>query len=332
MSIEIVARRAQVSIATVSRVINDKTGVGPETAKRVRAAIQELGFVPNRTAKALVSGKSFILGMIVSDITNPFFPEIIRGFEDIAIQHGYEIITVSSNYDARRMEQCVHRLVQRSVDGVAIMTSEFDPMIIGQLTRINVPTVFLDVGTVSNRVSNVRVDYEGGIREAVKHLISLGHLRIGFISGPSTLKSATIRKEAFLNALREDGLGNCKDLLVESNHAIDGGFRAMEDLLPHQPTAVLTSNDLSAIGAMRAIRRAGLSVPGEISVIGFDDIQLSQFTDPPLTTVRLARADIAVAAFNALLHTGEKKNPLGYEVRVKTTLIIRDSTGRVSSK
>lgn len=327
MNIETVARRANVSIATVSRVINQRTGVSTETAKRVQAVLEEIGYVPNRTAKALVSGRSHILGMIVSDITNPFFPEIIKGFEDIAIQHRYEIITVSSNYDARRMEQCVHRLLERSVDGVAVMTSEFDPMIVEQLTRLHVPTVFLDVGTVSDRVSNIRVDYESGVREAVNHLIGLNHRRIGFISGPSALTSARIRRDAFLRALHDAGLGDQKELLAEGNHKIDGGFTAMERLLPHRLTAVLASNDLTAFGALRAVRRAGLSVPADISVIGFDDIQLSEFTDPPLTTVRLGRADIAVAAFTALVNNGGGNDAFGCEIPVKTSLVVRGSSG-----
>lgn len=312
------------SIATVSRVINNRGSVDPETAARVRAAINELGYVPNSTAKALVSGRSHILGIVVSDITNPFFPDIIQAFEGAAIQHGYEILTVSSHYDAGRMEQCIYRLIQRSVEGVAIITSEFDPVIIGKLTTLGVPTVFLDVGIVSRFVSNIRIDYEGGIRQAVSHLLQLGHRRIAFISGPEKLKSANIRKQAFLRSLHEASLSD--DLIVEGNHAIDGGLEAMSTLVERRPTAVLCSNDLTAIGAMRGIRRAGLSVPNDVSVVGFDDIQLSRFTDPPLTTVRLARAEIGVAAFQALVRTQNGNEFTGVEKQIETTLVVREST------
>lgn len=294
----------------------------------MREVIEELGYVPNRTAKSLVSGRSHILGVIVSDITNPFFPEMIKGFEEVAIKHGYEIITASSNYDSKRMEQCVLRLIQRSVDGVAIMTSEFEPAIITQLGRMHVPTVFLDVGTVSKWVSNVRVDYDRGIREAVAHILGLGHRKIGFISGPNDLKSAQIRKEAFLNALADSGVPEDQYMVVEGNHNVDGGLKAMEPLMRGHFTAVLASNDLTAIGALRGIRRAGCSVPHDISVVGFDDIQLSQYTDPPLTTVRLARAEIAGAAFDALLHAIRSVNgDSGIETQVSTSLVIRESTG-----
>jgi len=293
----------------------------------VREAIRELDYVPNRTAKALVSGRSHLFGVIVSDITNPFFPEIIQGFEEVAIGHGYEIMITSSNYDPHRMEQCVQRLIERSVDGVAIMTSEFDQAVMGQLTRLKVPTVFLDVGTVGKAVSNIRVDYERGIRQAVTHLIELGHERIGFISGPSTLKSARIRREAFLTALSDAGVANDDSLVIESNHAIDGGFFAMQKLIEANPTAVLASNDLTAIGALRAIRQAGLSVPGDVSVIGFDDIHLARFTDPPLTTIRLARAEVAAAAFEALLQSYNDRDAMGCETQVSTSLVVRESTG-----
>lgn len=324
MSIAEVARLAGVSIATVSRVINNSGKVDPETAARVQAAIRKLGYVPNGTAKALVSGRSNILGIIVSDITNPFFPDIIQAFEGVAIEHGYEILTVSSHYDAGRMEQCVRRLLQRSVDGVAIITSEFDPAVISRLTEVRVPTVFLDVGVVGKYVSNIKVDYESGIRQAVAHLVELGHRRIAFISGPSKLKSAKIRKQAFLRSLHDASLSD--DLVVEGNHAIDGGLEAMGQLMGRRPTAVLCSNDLSAIGAMRAIRRAGLSVPHDVSVVGFDDIQLSRFTDPPLTTVHLARADLGVAAFEALLCTHSRPDRHGIEKNIETSLVVREST------
>ena len=308
--------------------MNNGPGVGLETAARVREAIRELGYVPNRTAKALVSGRSHILGIIVSDITNPFFPEMIKGFEEVALEHNYEIITASSNYDSHRMEQCVRRLIQRSVDGVAIMTSEFDPVIIEQLCRLHVPTVFLDVGTVSPWVSNVKVDYEKGIRQAVVHLTSLGHRHIAFIAGPAGLRSACIRKEGFLRATEEAGAALSRCFIAEGNHAVDGGYAAMQRLLEECYTAVIASNDLTAIGALRAIRKAGFSVPRDISVVGFDDIQLSQYTDPPLTTVRLARGEIATAAFDALLHAiRSAKGDSGIETHVTTSLVVRESTG-----
>jgi len=327
MKIQEVARRARVSTATVSRTINNPSLVDPKTAKRVWKAIEELRYFPNSQARSLVSGRSRILGLIVSDITNPFFPELIKGFEDVAIRHGYEILISSTNYDSARMAICVRRMLERKVEGVAIMTSEMDKHLVDQFTHRNVPMVFLDVGPPGDRISNILVDYAMGINEAVKHLLSLGHRRIGFIGGPAGLKSARIRRIAFLRSLGHHGIDRDARLVEASDHTVDGGLAAMTRMLDSKcaPTAVLASNDLTAIGMMRAVRRAGLVVPRDISVVGFDDIRLAEFTEPPLTTVRLSRRDLADRAFDALLSELEGK-PRPPETKVETHLIVRETT------
>ncbi len=332
MSIREVAKRARVSIATVSRTVNNASTVDPKTAQRVREAIEELRYYPNRQARSLVSGRSRILGLIVSDITNPFFPELVKGFEDVAVQRGYEIMVSSTNYDSARMAHSVRRLIERKVEGVAIMTSEMDQPLIDQLERRKVPTVFLDVGSVRSLISNIRVDYAAGINQAVEHLLGLGHRRIGFISGPLGLTSARVRRSAFLECLAHAGVLKDEGLVEEGDHTIDGGLEAMTRLLDsrHPPTAVLASNDLTAIGALRAVRRKGWSVPDDVSVIGFDDIHFAEFTEPPLTTVALSRRELAEKAIYALLQHLDPEQPgepaHGAEYTVTPALVVRDST------
>jgi len=330
MGIREVAKRARVSIATVSRTLNKPSAVDPETAERVRRAVDELRYYPDRQARALVSGRSHILGLIVSDITNPFFPELVKGFEDAALHRGYEIMLSSTDYDPVRMAQCVRRMIEWKVEGVAIMTSEMDQPLIDQLVRRKVPTVFLDVGAVHTLISNILVDYAAGIDEAVRHLLALGHSRIGFISGPIRLKSASIRRSAFLDCLERAGLLEDVELVREGDHTIDGGLEAMTKLLEvaGPPTAVLASNDLTAIGAMRAVRRIGWSVPDDVSVVGFDDIRFASFTEPPLTTVALSRRELAEKAIHALLDAvgrGEQAS-LGTECVITPSLVVRYST------
>lgn len=324
MSIREVAKRARVSIATVSRTLNNPSAVDPDTAERVRKAVDELRYYPDVQARALVSGRSRILGLIVSDITNPFFPELVKGFEDAALDRGYEIMLSSTDYDAVRMAQCVRRMIERKVEGVAIMTSEMDQPLIDELVRRKVPTVFLDVGTVHALISNILVDYAAGIDQAVDHLLGLGHRRIGFISGPVRLKSASIRRSEFLAYLERAGLLEDVELVRESDHTIEGGLEAMTSLLDAQdpPTAVLASNDLTAMGALSAARRLGWSVPEDVSVVGFDDIRFASFTEPPLTTVALSRCELAEKAIQALLNNTQ----FGSECLVKPTLVIRGST------
>lgn len=332
MSIHDVAKRAKVSIATVSRTLNNPSAVDPQTAERVRKAVEELRYYPDRQARSLVSGRSHILGLIVSDITNPFFPELIKGFEDVALQHGYEIMVSSTDYVSTRMALCVRRMLERKVDGVAIMTSEMDQPLIDLLVRRKIPTVFLDVGSVHSLISNIQVDYESGINQAVEYLLALGHERIGFISGPLSLKSARIRRTSFLDCLRRKGVLENEDLVTEGDHTIDGGLAAMGRLLERRkpPTAVLTSNDLTAVGGLRAVRRLGLTVPEDVSVIGFDDIHFAEFTEPPLTTVALSRRELAEKAIHALLrhiepHAGDKPAH-GTEYRVTPALVVRESS------
>jgi LacI family transcriptional regulator len=332
MSIRDVAKRAKVSIATVSRTINNPSAVDPATADRVRKAVSDLRYFPDSQARSLVSGRSRILGLIVSDITNPFFPELVKGFEDVAIHHGYEIMVSSTNYDSARMALCVRRLLERKVEGVAIMTSEMDQPLIDQLVRRKVPTVFLDVGSVHAFISNIQVDYASGINQAVEHLLHLGHSRIGFISGPLGLKSARIRRTAFLECLAGTGILEDEHLVTEGDHTIDGGLDAMARLLESRtpPTAVLASNDLTAIGALRAVRRKGWRVPEDVSVIGFDDIHFAEFTEPPLTTVALSRRELAEKAIRALLQHIEPQEPgntaHGAEYTVTPVLVVRQST------
>ncbi len=332
MGIRDVAKRAKVSIATVSRAMNNPETVDPETAKRVRQAVAELNYFPDSHARSLVSGRSRTLGLIVSDITNPFFPELVKGFEDVALRHGYEIIIGSTNYESSRTALCVRRMLERKVEGVAIMTSEMDQHLIDQLVGRHIPSVFLDVGSVRPFVSNIEVDYASGIREAVNHLIKLGHSRIGFISGPPELKSARIRRRAFLQCLEDVGTLGTQEWVKEGDHTIDGGLEAMISLLdlPNTPTAVLTSNDLTAIGAMRAVRSKGLTVPGDVSIIGFDDIHFAAFTEPPLTTVALSRWELAENAFQALMkhiRQQEDDKPLrGAKYTITPVLMVRQST------
>jgi LacI family transcriptional regulator len=333
MNIKEVARAARVSTATVSRTINGSEKVTAETAERVRRAIEALKFYPNTNARALGSGRSSLYGLIISDITNPFFPELVKSFEDVAVQHGLEVLIANTNYDKHRTEQCVARMLQRKVDGVAIMTSEMDEHLIEEFSSREIPLVFLDTGTVQKGISNIAIDYAAGVDAAVEYLRRLGHKSIAFISGPSDLTSAQVRRKAFLASMKRKGLRPAKDLVEEGNHRMDGGHNAMRRLLRKAagPTAVLASNDMSAIGAMGAILEHGLKVPDDISVIGFDDIAMSEYTQPPLTTVRLPRAQIAKLAFRALHGTRNAATIKGAEYRIEPELVPRKSTGPVPS-
>lgn len=330
VSIRDVAKRARVSIATVSRVVNRIATVDPELAKRVWKAVDEIGYVPNPQARALVSGHSRILGLIVSEITNPFFPEIIQEFENLAVAHGYEVMVASTNNDPERTESVARRMLQRNVDGVAVMTFGIEEKLLDALVESPVPMVFVGSGPKKDNVRVIKVDYNEGIRAAVQHLAALGHRSIAFITGPLRIRSAVERRDSFLHALEEIGLSAGSATVLEGNHSMEGGIAAMEKLLAQgaQPTAVVCSNDMTAIGVLHALQRVSRSAPRDISVVGYDDIHLSQFMLPPLTTVRMSCKDLASAAVEALRAGIEPDHARAAqrEWAVATQLVVRQST------
>ncbi|HEX4156568.1 MAG TPA: LacI family DNA-binding transcriptional regulator [Acidobacteriaceae bacterium] len=332
MNITAVAKRAGVSTATVSRVMNGTANVSPETAERVREAVEALNFYPDVNARALGSGRSGLYGLIISDITNPYFPELVKAFEDIAVEHGQDVLIANTDYDPKRMETCVIRMLQRKVDGVAVMTSEMEERLIRTFSQRQIPTIFMDTATAVKGASTVNVDYAAGVAQAMQHLFSLGHKRIAFISGPLTLASARTRADAFQKALKDHGLPVPAGWLQEGDHRVEGGHHAMKQILKSGdlPTAVMGSNDLTAIGAMGAIHESGLQVPGDISVIGFDDIELSGYTSPALTTLHVPRRELAAMAFRSLFRGREEtpaKNSRKRDHTIEPRLLIRQSTG-----
>lgn len=330
MDIREIARRAKVSTATVSRAINRVPSVDPQLAKRVWKVVEQLGYYPNTQARALVSGKSRIFGLVVSEITNPFFPEIVQTFEELAVQNDYEILVTSTVHDTTRMKSSVRRMIERRVDGVAILTFGMEESLLDDLRLRKVPLVFVDVGPDAPRVSNIRVDYLNGIRQAVQHLAALRHKAIAFIAGPSELKSAVARKEAFRKSMSEIGLEVAPEMIVIGDHTMAGGMRSLGQLmkLNRPPSAVLCSNDATAIGVMREAYDLGIGVPRDLSVVGFDDIRLSEFITPPLTTVQMSQTELARIAFQALMNDLSQETPAEgrKEYPLNTSLILRRST------
>ena len=330
MDIRDVARRARVSTATVSRTVNRVVTVDAQLAKRVWKAVAELGYYPNRQARALVSGRSRVFGLIVSEITNPFFPEIVQTFETLAVEKNYEILLTSTIHDPKRMELAVRRMIEGRVDGVAILTFGMEDELLNHLRFRNLPLVFVDVGPKAPRVSNIRVDYIHGIRQAVQHLAAMRHDQIGFVSGPLKLRSAVARKNAFEDSMREIGLQVRSEFIFQGDHTLEGGKLALQSLYQRGqlPTALLCSNDMTAIGVMRQAFELGINVPRQLSVIGFDDTRLADFMIPPLTTIQMSQTELARLAFEALYIEVQREIPLrnGTEYALKTQLILRRST------
>jgi DNA-binding LacI/PurR family transcriptional regulator len=334
--IRAVAALAKVSIATVSRTINSSPLVSDRLSKRVWQAIKQLNYFPNTHARTLVSGRSRLLGIIVENITNPFFPELIQSFEEIAVKHGYEILVSSSNSDPAILTTCVRRMLERKVDGVAVMTFGEEESVLDQLVHRNVPIVLAEFKLDDPKASTILLDYSTGIRAAVGHLVELGHRNIAFLAGPHHLHSAVTRENDFRAAMRGASLPIQKKWVIECDHTLKGGVAGFNQLqkLTARPTAIVCSNDMIAIGVLRAAYLDGLRVPQDLSVIGLDDIDFAEFTLPPLTSIRLSRADLARAAFEALRAQAENPaNPkMPREFLVSTSLVVRDSTAAPASR
>ncbi|MGA2560424.1 MAG: LacI family DNA-binding transcriptional regulator [Terracidiphilus sp.] len=329
--IRTVAALAKVSIATVSRTINNSPAVSERLAKRVWQAIEQLNYFPNTHARSLVSGRSRILGILVENITNPFFPELIQSFEEIAVAHGYEILVSSTNGDPAVLATCVRRMLERKVEGVAVLSFGAEEPVLDQLTHRDIPMVLAEFRLDDPKVSTILLDYSTGIHAAVQHLADLGHTRIAFLAGPHKLHSAITRENDFRAAIQDSGLTIQKKWIIECDHTLKGGMVGFSQLqeLGTRPTAILCSNDMTAIGVLRAAYMAGLRVPDDVSVVGLDDIDFAEFTLPPLTTIRLSRTDLARSAFDALRQQAEDPNnpKIQREYLVSTSLVVRGSTG-----
>lgn len=325
VSIKDVALRAGVSTATVSHILNDTRVTSQETRNRVLAAIQELGYSQNQAARNLARGRSSLLGLLISDVRNPFFPEITAAFQDQALAHSMDALVLNTNYDPQRTLNSVRRLMGLQVPGVAILTSQIDPAVVDMLRDANIAAVYLDLGQVSPNVCNLVVDYGGGITQVLDHLTRLGHRRIAYIGGPPHLPSARLRKRAFLETAQS--LNIEPEEMIDSDFTVKGGYFAASKLLTaRRPTAVVAGNDLTAIGILHRAYDGRIRVPEDLSVVGFDDIIFAEYTQPALTTVTIPRTEIGKTAFQALWSTISDPQHAGQEFRLGTQLTLRQST------
>jgi DNA-binding LacI/PurR family transcriptional regulator len=319
-----VALRAGVSPATVSRVLSGTRKFRAETEDRVRTAANELGYSLNVAARTLVNRRSTLLGMVISDIRNLYFPEIAAAFQDQALLHEMDVVIMNTNYDLQRAYKCVHRLIGLQVAGVAVLTSEIDPTLREMLASRDIPAVYSDAAEVGRNMSILPADLEGGIAAAVKHLRELGHSRIGFMGGPTQLLTARRRKQAFVEVA---SACDAEFQVVDSEFTVQGGYYGASRLfLSFSPTAIVAGNDMGAIGAMHWAADKGIRIPEQLSIVGFDDISFAPFTQPPLTTVAVPRAELGHMAFQALRDLTKCETHMGREYPVPLTLVVRQST------
>jgi DNA-binding LacI/PurR family transcriptional regulator len=324
-----IANLAGVSTATISRVLHNSTLVDADTAQRVRDVIRKNSYVPNATGTALKSGRSGIFGLIVPDITNPFFADFVKHFEREVVDHDQEMLLAITDHLPEEMQRSTRRMLMRGVEGIAILESEIETSSYETMLHNRVPIVTLNRLTIEPCVSDVAVHASSGMTAAVRHLQKFGHQRIGFLGGRPGQSISMEREKTFRAVMKKVKLPIDKASVVPAHFTIEGGYNAMNTLLeqPNRVTAVLCANDLSAIGAMNAMRYAGI-VPGkDLSVIGLDDIDICTMIHPTLTTLRLSREHMVKLFLQALARLSQEPYQKGEQFMIELELIVRESTG-----
>ncbi len=337
-TLEEVAKLAGVSRSTVSRVVNQHPNVRPEVRERVWEVIRQTGYQPHAAARSLATRRTRVIGLIIPQavttlFTDPYFPILIRGIADACNAHNYHLML--SLFSRRRVQESrahqdlLYQQVLRSryLDGVVVSSAPLDDPIFRRLLEDGVP--FVLIGRYSHeRVSYVDVDNVVGARMAVEHLLRLGHERVATITGPLNMCAGQDRLEGYRQALTARGIPVDEDLIAEGDFTEGGGQAAMQRLLPRHPTAVFAASDMMAVGALKVLREAGLRVPEDVAVVGFDDIPLASMVEPPLTTVRQPIEQLGSMAVELLVslleNPGEETT---HRVVLPTELVIRASCG-----
>jgi len=324
-----VADLAGVSTATISRVLNNHPQVADETRSKVLWAMEQLNYQPSRVARRLRMEASQILGLIISDIANPFFTSVVRGIEDVAYANGYSLFLCNSDEDPAKEELYIQVLLAEKVAGVIISPTDEDGITCKTLVESGVPLVAMDRRLRRLEVDTVVVDNVLGAYEAVSHLIQLGHRRIGLIGGPVHITTGRERQEGYKKALTEHGIGLDEGLIKIGDFKQGSGYQMACELLETDdpPTAIFTANNLMTLGALNAIHEKGLNIPRDVAIVGFDDMPWAPSLDPPLTAVAQPTYELGCTAANLLLQRIADKDREIVEMKLEPTLIIRASCG-----
>ncbi|MBZ5726323.1 MAG: LacI family transcriptional regulator [Acidobacteriia bacterium] len=327
MNLEQVARRAKVSTATVSRVLNNASVVKNSTRTRVVKAIEELKYYPNLHARSLAGGKSRTIGVIVSNLENPFFFDIYKTIESDARGRGYEVVMANTDYRSEQLVSSIRLMIGRRVAGLACIVSEMAPELLAELDQSHIPVVFYDVGTPRPNITNIRVNYRRGIEKVVDYLHSLGHRKLGFIGHHAILGPINERMKAVMDAVAR--IPSLEVRAAADADTLEGGRQATRALLStgFEPTALICVNDITAVGALRELRERHIGVPRDMSVTGFDNVKLSEFCYPALTTVHIPRERIGHIICDCLAPQPGKPAATDPEVVIDPELVLRDSTG-----
>jgi LacI family transcriptional regulator len=331
VTIKDVARLANVSVATVSRVLNASAPVRDDTRARVLDVARELRFAPNGAARTLSRRQASALGVILPDLYGEFFSELLRGIDLEAQRAGHSLLVSSSHHDAHGVSVAV-RAMRGRVDGLLIMAPEVSTASLATALPDGLPAVILNARPIRGAIAAVMVDNMGGTRAVVRHLTALGHCDVAFISGPPRNADAGARLRGYRAAMRTAGLTVRDTFVMDGDFTEESGWRAARELLMQRgprPTAIFAANDAMAVGALLALHEAGVDVPGDISIVGFDDIPIARYVTPALTTVRVAIDVLGARAASLLFRALADPMMAGdaHRVIIPAELTVRHSSG-----
>jgi LacI family transcriptional regulator len=318
VTIKDVARESGVNVSTVSRALNGEYGVHAETREMVTAVAQRLGYRPNRVARGLVTGRSHTLALVISDIRNHFFAEVARGAEDAACRAGHDLILCNSDLDPEKQMRYVQALVEKRVDGILMNSvSVLNRKQQEQLASMGIAIVLLNRAAPRSAFSTVCADNYSGGRLAAEYLLQLGHRQIAHLTGPRHHGNMTERVRGFTGALASAS-HPVEPVVLYGKNNFNGGYELGRELIARNPevTAIFAANDTMAFGVIRALTEAGRRIPDDVSVIGFDDIELAGIVSPPLTTIHQPKYEIGEAAVEMLLRHSDRKKPRPPEHRI----------------
>ena len=328
-SIYDVARESGVSVFTVSAVVNNKSHVGKVLREKVEAAIRKLSYRPNLLARSLAKQKTHTIGMIVPDIGNPFFPSVVRGAEDAAQKHGYNLLLCNSDDSIDKEEKAVELLLSKRVDGILLTKAaeDFHPSVRQMIKQVNTPFVLVMRTYPKLTKDAVITDDYHGAYEAVSHLARAGRKRIALISGPLKVSNAKERWQGFVDALKAEGLPFERDLVIEGDYRIESGYRAGHSVFSRRPDGIYVANYLMTVGLLKAAEEMGLHCPEEFGLVSFDDYPWLGIFRPRLTTVELPKHQLGTEAVELLLRriSGDTSKPV--LIKLQPELRIRESCG-----